>query len=316
MIWPFKLLLGLCIGHCWGVAGLLSHEVLHGSVVRSRKLQTVISYFGLMPFLISPIFWRYWHNTLHHSYTQKLIQDPDAYPTYRIFKHSKFMQWMFPYTPGSGYKRSYLYFFFWFSFNVQMAQFYFRFRNKIYEKMNHSRVNLELASLIVPSAALLYWSGPANWAWVFLVPFFAQNYTVFSYISTNHNLNPLTPHNDTLVNSLSVTNNPILEFLHLNFGYHVEHHLFPNMNPVHAKKVHALLKKNYADDYQVMPKWQAIKALYKTARIYKTANVLMNPITGETYPTLGAEKQAQTVAIDTLTPIFENLKTEPSQLNL
>lgn len=290
MDWYFKLLLGLVIGHCWAITGLLTHEILHGSVVRNRRLQTVLGFIGMAPFMISPTFWRYWHNTLHHSHTQRLIKDPDAYPTYRIFKHSKFVQWMYPFTPGSKHKRSFLYFFFWFSFNVQMAQSYFRFRNKVYDKMNHKQVNLELALVLIPAIAVLAFTGPSNWLWAVIIPFLTQNYIVFSYISTNHNLNPLTAKNEPLVNSLSVTNNPIWEFLHINFGYHVEHHLFPSMNPVYAKTVHRALIKQYPDNYHFMPKWKAIHALYKTARIYKSATELMNPETGETYPTLISRK--------------------------
>lgn len=286
--WAANTILALVIGHCWGINGLAAHEVLHGSVVRNRKLQDFYAFVGFLPFLISPTFWRYWHNGLHHAHTQKLLQDPDAYPTNRIFKHSKFMQWMFPFTPGSKYKRSYLYFFFWFSFNVQVAQFYFRFRNNMFEKLNHTRVNVELAIALVLTAAFLYWTGPANWLFVAVIPFFVQNYLVFSYISTNHNLNPLTKENDPLVNSLSVTNHPVLEFLHMNFGYHVEHHLFPNMSPAFAKDVHKALKAQYPDAYQVMPKWEAVKKLYQTARIYKNHTTLMHPETGEVFPTLGS----------------------------
>ena len=114
MAWYFKLALSLTVGVAWGMSGLLAHELLHGSIVRSKGLQNFFGFFALLPYMISPTFWRYWHNNLHHSHTQKIALDPDAYPTHRIFKHSKFAQWMFPVSPGSGHKRSYLYFFFWF----------------------------------------------------------------------------------------------------------------------------------------------------------------------------------------------------------
>jgi fatty acid desaturase len=292
LAWPIDLALALVIGHCWGMNGLAGHEILHGSVVRNRGLQDVLGFVSFLPFLISPTFWRYWHNNQHHSHTQKLLKDPDAYPTHRIFKHSKFMQWMFPFTPGSKFKRSYLYLFFWFSFNVQIAQFYFRFRNDMFEKLDHRRVNYELALGIALTFAFLAYAGPSHWLFVAVVPFLVQNYLVFSYISTNHNLSPLTKENDPLANSLSVTNHPILEFLHLNFGYHVEHHLFPSMNPRHAKAVHQILKKHYPETYQVMPKWQALKELYRTARIYKNHNELIHPLSLEVFQTLGPQVEA------------------------
>ena len=68
----------------------------------------------------------------------------------------------------------------------------------------------------------------------------------------------------------------------------MEHHLFPTINHVHHKFIHQKLKEYFPEKFQVMPKWEALKQLYKTARIYKNYTTLINPITGETYPTLAA----------------------------
>ncbi len=285
--WYLNLGLSLFIGYCWSISGLFAHEILHGSVVRNKKLQTFISFFCFLPYLISPTFWRYWHNNLHHSHTQKLILDPDAYPTYKIFKQSKFAQWMYPFSPGSGRKRSFFYLFFWFSFNAQVIQHYLRYRNKTFNKLDHRQVNIELALAIAIHIGGAILVGPANWVWVVLIPFLFMNYLPFSYISTNHNLSPMTKDNDPLANSLTVTNHPILEFLHINFGYHVEHHLFPTVSGVHLKKIHHVLKNEHPDKLQVMPKWKAIVKLYKTPRIYKNSKTLIHPETLETYPVLG-----------------------------
>ncbi|MCB0377860.1 MAG: fatty acid desaturase [Bdellovibrionales bacterium] len=296
--WFGKLCLSLVIGYCWAIGGLIGHELLHGSIVRNKKLQDFLGFFCFLPFLISPTFWRHWHNNLHHSFTQKVIMDPDAYPTYRVFKQSRFVQWMYKYSPGSGTLRSYLYFFFWFTFNAQVFQYYFRFRNRVFDKVNHKRVNVELVLGVFIHLAGLYLVGPQNWFFAVFIPFLVQNYIPFSYISTNHNLNPLTSVNDPLLNSLTVTNPPILEFLHVHFGYHVEHHLMPTVNGVHLKKVHRLLKAEYPEKYLYMPKGRAMAALYKTARIYKTSTTLMNPMTGKEYPTLGKEpaKESEVIA--------------------
>lgn len=284
--WPIKLLCGITIGVCTGLLGLLTHEISHGTVVKSPRLQYWLSFFGMQPFLITPTFWKATHNRMHHGKTQKLIEDPDAFPNLRIFRHSKFLQGVFRFTPGSGYKRSYLYFGFWMSFNYLVAQLYFRFRHRIYDSVDHRAVNLELAAQILIAIGFLAITGPSLWLWVFIIPTIVQNYLVMSYISTNHNLSPLTSENNPLVNSLTVTNHPLLEALHLNFGYHVEHHLFPNVNPKHAKLIHFELKTQFPADYKFMPKWKAIRALYRTSRIYKNSNTLVHPETGETFPTL------------------------------
>ncbi len=294
--WYLNLCLSLLIGYCWSVGGLFGHELLHGAIVRSKKWQNIIGFFCFLPYLISPTFWRYWHNKLHHSYTQKIIMDPDAFPTLKIYRQSKFIQWMFPFTPGSGKKRSFFYLFFWFSFNAQIAQHYFRYRNKIFNKLNHKRVNVEMVLALLIHASVLVWLGPSQWFWAVIIPFVVMNYIPFSYISTNHNLSPLTKRNDPLSNSLTVTNHPVLEALHINFGYHVEHHLFPTISGAHLKKVHYLLKNEFPSKYQFMPKWRAIRALYQTSRIYKNSMTLVNPYSGKTFGTLVEAEGVKTEA--------------------
>ncbi|RYZ72743.1 MAG: hypothetical protein EOP05_10700 [Proteobacteria bacterium] len=284
--WPVKLALGLLIGLCNGLLGFLTHEISHGTVVKNKKLQNVLAFFGMQPFFITPTFWRYSHNRLHHGKSQKLIEDPDAFPNMRVFKHSRFLQKAAPFLPGSGHKRSYLYFTYWLSFNYIMAQTSFRFKNRIYDSLNHRAVTLELIGQALIAVAFLALTGPSNWFWVLVIPFLTQNYLVMSYISTNHNLSPLTSENNPFVNSLSVTNHPVLEMLHLNFGYHVEHHLFPTINGKNIKHVHAQILAQFPTQYKTMPKAEAIRRLYSTARIYKNSNTLINPVTQQTYETL------------------------------
>jgi fatty acid desaturase len=284
--WMLKCLLGLSIGFFTGTMGFLTHELLHGAITRNQRLQNFFGFLGLMPYLISPTYWKYVHNRLHHGKTQKIIHDPDAFPTLRIYKNSKFVKTIFPFTPGSGCKRSFCYFFFWLSFHEFVAQIYLRFRNGIFDEMNHRRVTVELTLQVLILTGFLIVAGPSNWLWVLVLPVAMQNYILMSYISTNHNLSPLTSENDPLVNSLTVTNHPIFEYLSLNFGYHVEHHLFPNVSSKHAKRIHKALIQKYPDTYKHMPKWQAMKALYKTSRIYKNSTTLINPKTLETYKTI------------------------------
>ena len=284
--WPMKLLCGVIIGVCNGTLGFVAHELAHGSIVKSRRAQLLMGFFGTLPFLISPTFWKFTHNRLHHGSAQRLIEDPDAFPNLRIYRNSKYIRFMFPFTPGSGYKRSALYFTFWLSVHYFVAQVYLRFRNRIYDGMDHNRVTWEFGGQIAVVVALAAIAGPSNWLWLLIIPMAIQNYMLMSYIATNHNLSPLTSENDPLANSLTVTNHPVLEFFHLNFGYHVEHHLYPTVNGKHVKAVHHELLRQFPETYKVMPKWQAIRLLYKTARIYKNSRELVHPETLETYPTI------------------------------
>ena len=65
--WYAKLPLGILIGLSNGVLGFATHELLHGSIVKSERVQNILGFFGLMPFLISPTYWRFVHNRLHRS---------------------------------------------------------------------------------------------------------------------------------------------------------------------------------------------------------------------------------------------------------
>lgn len=152
--------------------------------------------------------------------------------------------------------------------------------------MNHGRVTAEFIPMCLFAIGYIYWAGTENFLWLVLIPLCIQNYTILSYISTNHNISPLTKINDPLENSLTVTTNPIQDFIHLNFGYHVEHHLFPRVSCRHAKTIHKLLKQNYPTKYKSMPKWKALVYLYKTPRIYKNSNELIHPKSQKSYPTI------------------------------
>ena len=259
---------------------------MHGSVVKNQTLQNIIGAICLAPYLISPTYWRFWHNNLHHGNTQLILKDPDAFPILSVYKRSKFMRIVFELAPGSKNPLSYLYFFYWFSFQSFLNQAYHRFGNKMWSTMNHSKVTREFFFVCLIAAAYCYWVGSENIIWLIFIPLAVQNYIVLSYISTNHNISPLTKINDPLENSLTVTNNSFWDFLHSNFGYHVEHHIFPRVSSAHAKKIHEVLKTTYPQKYKYMPKWKAIKYLYSTPRIYNNSSQLIHPKTEKKYPTI------------------------------
>jgi fatty acid desaturase len=254
--------------------------------VKSQFLQSLIGSIGLAPFLVSQTYWRFWHNNLHHGNTQLIYKDPDAFPTLSVYKRSKFMRFVFSLSPGSKGPLSYFYFFYWFSFQSIINQAYMRFKNKMWDNMDHRKVTIEFISTCALAGAYLWFIGLENILWLAIIPALIQNYVILSYISTNHNISPLTKINDPLVNSLTVTAHPAIEFFHLNFGYHVEHHLFPRVSCAHAKTIHRHLKAMYPDKYKTMPKWKALKYLYQTPRIYKSSNELIHPKTLKTYPTI------------------------------
>ena len=296
--WSLKILAGILIGQFNAGLAFISHETSHGQHLANKNAQDALVLFAFSPFLISPTYWRFWHNRLHHGNTQYILKDPDAFPNMTVFRQSKFMQRLFNWTPGAGTIRSYFYFFFWFSFQSFLNQIYMRFGNKMWDEMKHNRVSVEFAFQILLMSVYIYFVGSQAPLYLILIPFAIQNYTVMSYISTNHNISPLTKINDPLVNSLTVTTNPLFDFIHLNFGYHVEHHIFPRMSGAYTKKVHYQIKKMFPDTYQYMKKSDALKLLYSTPRIYKNHNTLINPKTLEKFSTLPNVKKIENTALN------------------
>jgi fatty acid desaturase len=113
------------------------------------------------------------------------------------------------------------------------------------------------------------------------------NFIMMSYVATNHFISPLTEEiNDPLINSLTVRSHPVLEALHLNNNYHVEHHVLPYVNPVHAAVVAGKLKELWPDKYQEMSHFQALRRVYQSPRFYESDFVLVNPRTRSTARTL------------------------------
>jgi fatty acid desaturase len=138
------------------------------------------------------------------------------------------------------------------------------------------------------------WVGPMVFLMVYVLPLMIANSIVMAYILTNHSLSPLTKVNDPLVNSLSVTVPRFVDWLTMNFGFHVEHHIFPWMSTRHAREVRTLIQQRWPERYQSMPLHKALWALFRTARVYKDETTLIDPKTGKQWRTLAPSEAQRT----------------------
>ena len=78
----------------------------------------------------------------------------------------------------------------------------------------------------------------------------------------------------------------VFEKLHLNFGLHVEHHLFPSMSSHYAPLVRAELQRRWPERYQSLPLFTALARLHATPRVYASDTRLHDPRTGAEASTL------------------------------
>lgn len=284
LLWPVA---SLVIGASMGTMGFLGHEVLHGGIVRGRVAIRVLGWLCLLPFIVSPTLWTNWHNRVHHNHCAQVGRDPDMYPTITEYKEQAAARIMADYF-GLGGRRLSSVLSLFIGFTGQSQQMLWQ--GQMLGILTPALWRRAIVEFLLGAAVWVLVAFVVGWpvfAFIYLIPLVVANTIVMMFIMTNHNLNPLTGEvNDPLVNSLSVTLPRSLEWLTLDFGYHVEHHLFPAMSARHGRTVRALLRAQYGSHYQSLPLTSALAQLYRTGRVYLDDTTLTDPRTGETFPTL------------------------------
>lgn len=283
LLWPVA---SIVIGCSLAGIVFLGHELMHGGVVRGRTQIRIFGFICLLPFTLSPTLWTGWHNRVHHNHCAHPGKDPDLYPTlieYETQRAARIMADHF----GLGRRRLLSLLSLFFGFTGQSQQMLWKAREKgILSPGLHRRALLEFALGVGFWTAVAFVVGFVPFIFIYLLPLVVANAIVMTFIMTNHNLSPLTAINDPLVNSLSVTMPRLFEFLTLDFGYHVEHHLFPTLSTRHGRRIRSVLRDKFPHHYQSMPLWKALYQLFISARVYKDDVTLIDPNTGQTFPTL------------------------------
>lgn len=284
--WYLALICAVISGHSWACLSFLAHETLHHAVVRNPVVERVVGYCGLGIYCLSPTLWVAWHNQAHHGNTGNPDTDPDAYGMLDVWQGSVANRALIKGSPGSGRKRSAIYPFVTFSLHSMVVLFWHSQRSNYYERISRAVVYAETAAMLMFWLAIGLLVGGWNWLFIYVLPLLIANAVTMSYIATNHHLNSLTTINDPLVNSLSVTSLGWVERLHLQFGYHVEHHLFPTMSGHHAAIVRDVLVQLYGDRYLTLAHHRALRLLYTRPKAHDTYDTLIDLHTRQTFNTL------------------------------
>lgn len=283
--WPACLGLALLIGHSFAGLAFVGHELLHGAILRSPRGRYLLGWICFLPFVLSPRLWTAWHNRVHHGHTMASGVDPDAYPTLDAYRKSRVLRVADHVSPAAG--RWLGVFSLLLGFSIQSLQILFAARSRRYlSPRQHSVALLETGLGVLGWAGLAWLLGPVPFLFAFVLPLVFANTVVMAYILTNHSLSPLTESNDPLLNTLTVTTPRLFSVLHLDFGMHVEHHLFPAMSSRYAGRVRALLLRFWPERYQSMPLGSALRRLFSTPRVYKDAVTLVDPRSGRESPAL------------------------------
>ena len=290
--WLLAPFVSVLVGMSFAGLTFVGHEALHGAMLRGSLPQRVVGWFGFLPFVVSPRLWLAWHNRVHHGNTQLAGRDPDAYPTLQEYRESAAVRAVTEIAPGGGRLRGLVTPLIGFSVQSMHMLLVARRRGYLSPKQ-HTFALLETAAGIAVWVTLAAVIGPLPFLFGYVLPLLVGNVIIMGFILTNHSLSPLTGVNDPLANSLTVTTPRLIQWLTLGFGFHVEHHLFPAMSTRHAPRVREILRARWPGKYQSMPLLDATAALHLSPRIYKDAATLIDPKSGNEWPTLAQQFDSQ-----------------------
>jgi fatty acid desaturase len=283
-----KLLAAAVAGQSWAILGFFAHEMWHGSVLKSGLMEHWLGMAFSIIQMPSATGWKIWHNGTHHKHTNIGRVDPDAMPYLEAVRSQPLVRFAQRLAPGYGGFLSYFQLLLAFTFKNRMATYGVLFaRDHGNGRGKKAAIVVETILTVVPWLALFYAFGWQGFWLLYVVPLAISNVFNMLYIYSNHHLNPRTFVNDPLINSLTVTAPRFIQWFHGNFGYHVEHHIFPSMSPRYAAMLHRILIDQYGGRYQHMPFLQAVKALYATGTCYhEDGERLVHAVTGEATWTL------------------------------
>lgn len=263
-----KLIVSVVVAHCLAGLAFMAHEVLHGAMGGSRKLQNLVAWPGLGAILTPPEFWRTWHNRVHHGHTNHKLRDPDHFGVHARYRKSSFANRMLDYAPGSGHPLSLLFCFYSFSLHSLVVLWGTARKHPGFKGRLWTKERIQSLMLIAGWVGLGVVSGK-DALYTVIIPFFGANFVIQSYIVTNHWLRPLTAINDPLANSLSLVVPKFIDPLHFRFSHHAEHHLWPGLASSQLPKVRQWLLSNCPGDLALSRYGEALGWLYRTPRTYK-----------------------------------------------
>lgn len=274
-----KIILSFLLGNIWASFNFYTHELLHGSITKNKIIQYFFGFLGFSNFALSPALWKSWHNQLHHPKTNIDGVDPDSYGLKDTFFKYPMAKNLYKQSPGSGFFSSYFFLPTRFTNQCLSVLWYMTFKKpELFPNLNRGQAIMESLLLYAFWIGLAIRIGLLNSLCIIIIPMLIANTLVMSYIATQHFLSPLTDFNDPLENTISVKTWKFFQIFHHNFGLHTEHHLFPSLNNKFLPILSDKLKELEPNRYIKAPHLFAIKMLYKTPRVYKNKNILINPM--------------------------------------
>lgn len=287
--WPLwaMALLALPAGHSVMVAAFAAHELGHGAVPMPRRLRSVLVHLGwVFAIFATPTTQCRAHNQLHHK-EENSRRDPDRRLTRAEILDAKaenVAPWIFPSsahpisgaifgfaTSVFGYHTS----LFWHSVLRTGLLYDLRLsasqrRRAILEGASNGAVQIGLLALSGFSGAMVLYLA---------LTYFVGATLAGAYIATNHLLcghveDP--KQSDVLATTVSLRVPAWVDFLHLRFSHHVEHHLFPGAPASVLPQVRRALEKHFPERFVVLGWGQALRLLLRSPIALESSNTLVH----------------------------------------
>jgi len=261
-----SILIGLSIACLF----LFSHELTHGTIIRSQPLLYILENFFWAFSGLPPTLWKRVHNLTHHQ-TMNTYDDPDR----KTFKSESntlndiYNLFIYPnkrlrYSLTVGFAMMF------YSLKHIVAVFYSP-KNKPaivtmrpdYTPTEIRKIRYELIYIMAFWAAILYcihsWIGLI----AVLIAWMTFSASTITFIITQHLRNPVfidVP--DPLLTTTSVIIPKWLDKLIDWHSFHVEHHIFPGINFDYYPMISQKIEEKFPGKYQRLPMLQAIKECY------------------------------------------------------
>jgi fatty acid desaturase len=281
--WYAALPASIAVGMLYASLFFFGHEVGHGAVVRSRRLQQMVLYVTCLVYGLSPHLWIIWHNHAHHGHTNTAEHDPDTFGTLEGFRDRRRSQLLWRFAPGSGHWLSVFYLPTFFTLQAH-GVLWLNAAGPAFRRFNRRRAVVDSAGMAAFWVAMSIWAGPRGALFAVVIPMLTVNVVMMSYVVTNHMLRPLVTDSDSLRTTMSVSTFRVLDVLFFNFSHHVEHHVFPSMSPRYYPLVRRSLYRHAPDRYLAPSHWKALALVFRTPRLYADPTTLVAPEGGRRIP--------------------------------
>ncbi|HYE87962.1 MAG TPA: fatty acid desaturase [Vicinamibacterales bacterium] len=272
--WPATApLAALVIGNSMACFGFIAHEVSHNAVVRHRALKYALLLWTFGLNFVAPTMWNRLHNDAHHA-NAGTPGDPDRpFLDHEASRATAWYSTVF-YPSASSWKTVFVFcHFISYLLRNMVAVFYPAGRKPSivtskpsYRNRERLWTGAEIAWMIALQYGVWRVVGATWWGfvWASLVPLCITSTIVMAYVFTQHFLNPIEHETDPIAGTTSLIVPRWIDWLHCNFSFHTEHHVFPAMNSSYYPLVSTALREEAGNDYARIGARDAWRQLWKT----------------------------------------------------